>query len=83
MGAESGMTKRKTRWLGVREPLPARHRAWLTVLAFVIPLGAWCAISYLPFVWHPLVLVTDAGDTSVAGTYDYLQVGQQIGRAHV
>ena len=74
------MTKRRTRWLGVREPLPARHRAWLTVLAFVIPLGLWCGLSYLPFIWHPLVLVTDAGDTTVAGTYDYLQVGQRVER---
>lgn len=74
------MNKQKTRWLGVREPLPARHRVWLTALAFVIPLGLWCAISYVPFLWHPLVLVTDPGDTSVAGTYDYLGAGQRVER---
>ncbi len=74
------MPKQKTRWLGVRQPLPARHRAWLTVLAFVMPLAIWCAISYVPFIWHPLVLVTDAGDTSVAGTYDYIRAGQRVER---
>src|SRR5690606_13444446 len=76
----TGMAKHSTRWLTVREPLPARHRAWLTALAFVIPLGLWCAISYVPFLWHPLVLVSDPGDTSVAGTYDYLRAGQRVER---
>ena len=25
---------------------------------------AWCAISYLPFLWHPMVRVTDPGDVA-------------------
>ena len=27
-----------------------------------MPLALWCAISYLPFLWHPMVRVTDPGD---------------------
>jgi NitT/TauT family transport system permease protein len=69
-----------TEWLGVRQPLPARHRLWLGVLAFALPFGLWCAISYVPFVWHPLVLVTDAGQADVSGTYDYLAEGQRVDR---
>lgn len=53
---------------------------WLTVMAFVLPLAVWCLISYVPFIWHPLVLVTDPGAAHVAGTYDYLEAGQRVER---
>jgi NitT/TauT family transport system permease protein len=29
--------------------------------SFLLPLLLWSAVSYLPFVWHPQVLITDAG----------------------
>lgn len=69
-----------TPWLQVREPLPAKVRVWLSMLAFVLPLATWSLISYVPFIWHPLVMVTDAGDKSVDGTYAYLDVGQRVDR---
>lgn len=65
-------------WLVVREPLPPRARFWLTILAFLLPLAAWSVVSYVPFVWHPLVAVTHAGDPSVAGDYDYIAVEQLV-----
>lgn len=74
------MGNRRTEWLGVRQTLPARHRLWLGILAFALPFGLWCAISYLPFVWHPLVMVTDPGQTDISGTYDYLREGQRVDR---
>ena len=37
-------------------------------------------LSYLPFVWHPLVFVHDPGDTTVPGTYTYLAEGQLVER---
>ena len=49
-------------------------------MAFVLPLAVWCLISYVPFIWHPLVLVTDPGAAHVAGTYDYLEAGQRVER---
>jgi NitT/TauT family transport system permease protein len=55
-------------------------RAWLSVLAFLVPLGMWCVLSYVPFVWHPLVLVTDPGATEVSGQYAYLAEGQRVER---
>ncbi|MBC8131579.1 MAG: ABC transporter permease, partial [Deltaproteobacteria bacterium] len=33
-------------------------------MSFLIPLGLWCATSYLPFVWHPMIRVQEAGDAS-------------------
>jgi NitT/TauT family transport system permease protein len=62
------------------EPLPPQMKSALFVLSFVVPLLAWCAVSYFPFLWHPLVEVHDAGDTSVPGTYDYVAAGQLVER---
>jgi NitT/TauT family transport system permease protein len=64
----------------VRAPLSPWARAFLMTLAFVLPLAAWCAVSYLPFVWHPQVLVSSAGAREVKGTYDYLAEGQRVER---
>src|SRR3954466_12711140 len=64
--------------LGVRKPLSARARFWTGVLAFALPFWIWCAVSYLPFVWHPLVLVSDAGDTALPGNFSYVQQGERV-----
>lgn len=48
-------------WLGLREELPQRRKCLLTILSFVVPIAAWCLISYVPWLWHPLVRVTDPG----------------------
>ncbi|MGF1656734.1 MAG: ABC transporter permease subunit [Verrucomicrobiales bacterium] len=36
----------------------------LTACSFLLPLGVWCALSYIPTLWHPLVRITDPGDVS-------------------
>jgi NitT/TauT family transport system permease protein len=72
------MWRKRTQWLAVRKPLPARSAFAVTVLAFLLPLLSWCIVSYVPFVWHPQVRVTDAGDTSVPGDYSYLAVEQRV-----
>lgn len=64
--------------LGVRKPLDARARVWVGILAFALPLLSWCAISYVPFIWHPQVLVSDAGDTTVPGEHSYVTVGERV-----
>jgi NitT/TauT family transport system permease protein len=43
--------------------------------SFLLPLALWCVISYVPFVWHPDVKITDPGDS------DFLTEGQQLPRA--
>jgi NitT/TauT family transport system permease protein len=64
--------------LSVRSPLPARVSLVAGVLAFVLPLLIWSVISYVPFVWHPLVHVRDAGDVNVPGQYSYVAVDQLV-----
>ena len=41
----------------------------------LLPLLAWSAVSYLPFLWHPLVAISDPGDV------DYLAAGDAPDRA--
>jgi NitT/TauT family transport system permease protein len=71
---------RQTPWLQLRKDLPPGRNRLLLALAFLLPLGLWSAVSYLPFLWHPLVLVTEAGDESVAGDFDYLAPGMLVKR---
>lgn len=52
------------RWLAVRRELAPRRRAMLTLAAFLLPLAAWCALSYVPWLWHPLMRVHAPGDSS-------------------
>lgn len=52
------------RWFAVRRELSPRRQLLLTVGAFLLPLLVWCVISYVPFVWHPLITVTDPGGSS-------------------
>lgn len=39
---------------------PGLHRT-LTVFSFLLPLALWSLVSYVPWLWHPLVRVTDPG----------------------
>ena len=62
------------RWLGA--PANQRHtRSLLTIGSFLLPLLIWCLVSYVPFVWHPKVLVEEAGGV------DYFESGMLVDRA--
>jgi NitT/TauT family transport system permease protein len=52
----------RTSWFQLLRELPPRRRALLSLFSFVIPILAWCTLSYVPFVWHPMRKVTDPGD---------------------
>ena len=53
---------RHSDWLGLKQELPQHRRLLLTVLSFIAPLALWAAVSYVPWLWHPLVKVTEPGD---------------------
>lgn len=55
---------RNSDWLSVRRELPARRSRLLTVLSFVLPLFVWGVVSYVPFLWHPYVRVSDPGSVT-------------------
>ena len=49
-------------WLGLKQELTSSRRLVLTFVSFLAPLVLWSAVSYVPFLWHPLVHVTVPGD---------------------
>jgi NitT/TauT family transport system permease protein len=61
-------------WLAVRKELPGQSGAVLMVLAFAIPLAIWSAVSYVPFLWHPLIRVERPG------AVDYFEPGMLVER---
>lgn len=61
-------------WFSIQKELPAKRRVILILLSFVLPLVLWSAISYLPFIWHPMVEIADAGDSL------YFEAGQRVRR---
>ena len=61
-------------WLSIQKPLPPKKKAVLILLSFVLPLLIWSAVSYLPFVWHPMMEIQSAGDSL------YFEEGQRVQR---
>jgi NitT/TauT family transport system permease protein len=62
-------------WLAVRrEPSPPRRRLLLAA-SFLLPLGVWMLVSYLPWLWHPMVRVADPGGVT------FFQAGDRVQRA--
>jgi len=54
-----------TPWFAIHKPLPARRALLLKCVAFLIPLALWGVVSYVPWVWHPQRLITDAGGSDL------------------
>ncbi len=60
--------------LSVRTPMNARASKWVTALSFLLPLAIWAAFSYLPFLWHPMMEITEPGSVG------YFKEGMMIER---
>jgi NitT/TauT family transport system permease protein len=58
----------------VQKPLPPRSRTLLAFFSFAIPIVIWCLVSYVPSVWHPLIMITDPGSV------EYLKPGMRMAR---
>ncbi|MFU8927187.1 ABC transporter permease [Acinetobacter puyangensis] len=54
--------------------LSRNHTLLLSLASFLIPILIWCAVSYLPFIWHPQVQVTNSGDVT------YFQVNSRVAK---
>lgn len=52
--------------------LSRRKKLLLGLSSFILPILIWCCVSYLPFIWHPQVQITDSGSVP------YLQVGSRV-----
>ena len=56
----------------VARELSPQSKVLLGFGSFLIPILIWCAVSYLPFIWHPQVQITNSGSIS------FLQVGSRV-----
>jgi NitT/TauT family transport system permease protein len=62
-----------TRWL--QSPANQhKKRTLLTIGSFLLPILVWCLVSYVPFIWHPKVMVEEVGGV------DYFQPGMLVDR---
>lgn len=59
-------------WFAVRRELSPRRQKLLGLGSFLLPLLIWCVVSYVPFIWHPMVVVSKTGDV------DYFQVDMLV-----
>lgn len=62
-------------WFSVRKELSPQKRKILGVGSFLLPLLLWCIVSYVPFIWHPMMSITEPGDV------DYFQVEMLVDKA--
>ena len=59
----------------ILQPLSARAKLVIGIASFVMPVLLWSAVSYVPWLWHPQIMITDPGSVS------YLEVGAHLPRA--
>src|SRR5437588_540369 len=63
---------KSTSWFAVRKELSPRRKLIFGVVSFLFPLLVWCMVSYVPFIWHPKVHISNPGDV------DYFQPGMLV-----
>jgi NitT/TauT family transport system permease protein len=51
-------------WFAARKQLSSRPRLILAIMSFVLPILTWSLVSYVPWLWHPKVEITEPGDVS-------------------
>lgn len=61
-------------WVMLQRNLRERT-SWFSVFVLSLIICLWCAISYLPFIWHPQVQITSSGSVP------YLQVGSRVDKS--
>jgi NitT/TauT family transport system permease protein len=48
-------------WFAIRKDVSQGRSLGLKIASFLLPLILWCAVSYVPFIWHPMMRITTAG----------------------
>jgi NitT/TauT family transport system permease protein len=62
-------------WFAIHAQLTARGRTLLGIASFLLPVALWCLVSYVPFIWHPKILIEEAGGV------EYFQPGMLVDKA--
>ncbi|MCL6237693.1 MULTISPECIES: ABC transporter permease [Acinetobacter] len=59
----------------VARELSPKSKLLLGLGSFLIPVLIWCAVSYLPYLWHPQVQITQSGSVP------YFQIDSRVDKA--
>ena len=59
-------------WFIARQELSPAKNKGLAIASFLLPLLIWTIVSYVPFVWHPMMKIVDSGDV------EYFQVDMLV-----
>ena len=54
----------RSRWFTIGKELSAPAKRVLTLVSFLLPVALWALVSYVPWIWHPLVRITTPGDVA-------------------
>lgn len=57
----------RAKWFTPFTRLSRRAQLALAAGSFLLPLAIWCAVSYVPWIWHPLVRIEDPGGVTIFG----------------
>ena len=50
-------------WFQINRELSSRKKTVVTIWSFLIPMLLWCAISYIPALWHPNISIEKPGES--------------------
>jgi NitT/TauT family transport system permease protein len=51
-------------WFVVGKEVAPRTKRVFTVFSFLLPLIVWAIVSYVPWIWHPLIRIDTPGDVA-------------------
>jgi NitT/TauT family transport system permease protein len=63
------------RGLALRFGKDAHQRTLIGLGSFLLPLLIWSLVSYVPYIWHPKILVEEPGEV------EYFQVGMRVDKS--
>lgn len=58
----------------IRRQMTSRAKLVLALMSFIVPILIWSALSYIPFIYHPLVEIENAGDSFYCQKGDLLEI---------
>jgi len=76
------MPQQKPKWLAIRQELPRNRQRLLVSLSFLLPIAAWCFLSYTPGVWHPFMKIAIGARIQSGEAVTVFAVNQKVPREY-
>lgn len=78
--AADNRTKKKPgqAWFAIRQELSPGRRRLLLFLSFLIPIGLWSLVSYVPWIWHPDMQLSTAVKIESGEATTIFQAGDKV-----